>query len=148
MNENRFQCLIRFVLCIEWKQLSITVNSSIMSNGFLPELRLGLDCSKTLYYQHFNVICNRQSGKKTIEWDCVLEITIKLRIGSFNQLLLGSILTVFIRLIHDYLLEKSTNPPKLLFILSLLVKVFRACDSNLTYLKQLSAYQHSLFNIQ
>ena len=83
-----------------------------------------------------------------IEWDCVLETTIKLRIGSFNQLFLGSILTVFIRLIHDHLIEKSTNPPKLLFILSLLVKVFDACVSNLTYLKCLSVYQYSLFNIQ
>ena len=83
-----------------------------------------------------------------MEWNCVLETTIKLRIGSFNQLLLGSIQTVFIRPLHDHLIEKSTNPPKLLFILSLLVKVFDVCVSNLTYLKHLSAYQYSLFNIQ
>ena len=46
------------------------------------------------------------------------------------------------------LLKKFTNPPKLLFILSLLVKVFDACVSNLTYLKHFPAYQYSLFNIQ
>ena len=60
----------------------------------------------------------------------------------------GSIQTVFIRLIYDHLIEKSTNPPKLLFILSLLVQVFDACVSNLTYLKRLSVYQCFLFNIQ
>ena len=54
---------------------------------------------------------------------------IKPRIGSFNQLLLGSIHTVFIRLIHHHLIEKSTNPFNLLFILSLLVKVCDACVS-------------------
>ena len=77
-----------------------------------------------------------------------MEIAIKLRIGSFDQLLWGSILTVFIQMIHDYLIEKSTNLPKLLFILSLLVKVFDACVSHLTYLKHLSAYKYSSVNIQ
>ena len=40
----------------------------------------------------------------------------------------------------------STNPPKLFIILSLLVKVFDACVSNLTYLKHVSANQYSLSN--
>ena len=145
-NENGFHCSMRFVLCIKWRYplLSIVI---VQKTDILAELRLETNCSKALYYQHFNVIYNRQNGKKTIEWNCALETTIKLRIGSFNQLLLGSILTVFIRLIHDHLIKISTNPPKLLFILSLLVKVFDVCVSNLTYLRHLSAYQYSSFNI-
>ena len=85
---------------------------------------------------------------KTIKWDCVLETTIKLRIGSFSQLLLGSILTVFIRLIHDHLIEISTNPPKfLVYSFTVGESVWCLCFY-LTYVKHLSVYQYSLFNIQ
>ena len=66
---------------------------------------------------------------------CVLDSTMKLRIGSFNQLLLESIFTVFIPMIHTHFVFSSTNPPILSINMSLMVEVFDVCVSNRTYLK-------------
>ena len=107
------------------------------SNSFFPELRLETKCLRVLYYSYYQ--CNKQisrwNNKRTIERDCVLEITIKLRIGSFSQLLLRSILTVFIRMIHTHFIFSSTNPSKLSTIMSLMVQVFDVRVSYWTYSK-------------
>ena len=128
---------VRFVLCIEWRYSSITLNS-IISNGFLPELRLETKCLRGLYYSYSqrNKQMSRWNNKKTIERDCVLETTIELRIGSFNQLLLRSILTVFIRMIHTHFIFSSINPPKLWILMSLTVQVLDVCVSYWSYSKK------------
>ena len=61
-------------------------------------------------------------------------------------MLLGSILTVFIRVIPTHFIFKSTNPPTLSFIMSLVAKVFDVCVFNLSYSKYTKVYQYSLFN--
>ena len=132
----RMDFIVRFVLCINWIHPSITIYS-IISNGIVPELRVETKCLRVLYYLYYqrNKHISRWNNKKTIERDCVLETTIKLRIGSFSQLLLGSILTVFIRIIHTHFILSSINPPKLSIIMSLMVQVFDACVSYWTYSK-------------
>ena len=122
--------IVRFVLCVYWRYSSITLNS-MMNNGFLPELRLETKCLRVLYYPYYqrNKQISRWNNKKTIERDCVLESIIKLRIGSFSQLLLRSILTVFIRMIHTHFIFSSINPPKLCILMSLTVQVLDVCVS-------------------
>ena len=85
------------------------------------------------------MIYNRQSGRKTIEWNCVLETTIKLRIGSFNQLLLGSIQTVFVRFIHDHLLKNNKSTQALVYSF-----IVRECVWCLSFKSNLfkNVYQH------
>ena len=61
-------------------------------------------------------------------------------------MLLGSILTVFIRVIPTHFIFMSTNPPILFFIMSLVAKVFDVCVFNLSYSKYTKVYQYSLFN--
>ena len=61
-------------------------------------------------------------------------------------MLLGSILTVFIRVIPTHFIFKSTNSPTLSFIISLVAKVFDVCVFNLSYSKYTKVYQYSLFN--
>ena len=126
--------IIRFVLCVYWRYSSITLNS-MMSNGFLPELRLETKCLRGLYYLYYqhNKQISRWNNIKTTERDCVLETTIKLRIGSFSQLLLRSILTVFIRIIHTHFIMSSINPPILSIIMSLMDQVFDAYVLYWTY---------------
>ena len=127
--------IVRFVLCVYWRYSSITLNS-MMNNSFFPELRLETKCLRVLYYSYYQ--CNKQisrwNNKKTIERDCVLETTIELRIGSFNQLLLR-FLNVFLRIIHYHFIFSSINPPKLSIIMSLMVQVFDVCVSYWTYSK-------------
>ena len=52
VNENGFHCSIWFALCINWIHPSITIYS-IISNGFLQELRMETNCQRVLYLSYY-----------------------------------------------------------------------------------------------